>query len=111
MRRAALLLVGAVAFTAAVALLVSPFGPVAARSEQAVGVVIRVDSAGLADVRGFVLRTADGTELRFTLGRLENGDRFPPGHLAEHAATAAPIRVSYHLEGGTRVVTRLEDAS
>jgi hypothetical protein len=74
------------------------------------GVVVHIDSAGLADVKGFDLRLADGTVLAFTLGPLENGAAFPPGHLAEHEATGASVRVSYRVADGIPVVYRLEDA-
>ena len=74
------------------------------------GVVVHVDSAGLADVKGFDLRLPDGTVLAFTLGPLENGAQFAPGHLAEHQATGAPVRVSYRVVNGIPVVYRLEDA-
>ena len=74
------------------------------------GVVIKVDATGLTDVRGFTLRRSDGLAFDFTIGRLENGAEFPPGHLAEHMASSSPVRVFFHLEGGLRVVTRLEDA-
>ena len=74
------------------------------------GVVVAVDSSGLADVRGFTLRQAGGETMTFSLGELENGDHFPPGHLAEHQATAEPVRVWYRMEGDERFAVRLEDA-
>jgi hypothetical protein len=77
-----------------------------------VGVVIGVDSAGLADVRGFVLRLTDGATVTLKLGPLENATEFSPSHLSEHEATSEPIRAFYRLdETGTPVVYRLEDAS
>ena len=74
------------------------------------GVVVHVDSAGLADVKGFDLRLPDGTTLGFSLGPLENGAQFAPGHLTEHVATGAPVRVFYRITSGIPVVYRLEDA-
>ncbi len=44
------------------------------------------------------------------IGTLENGDEFPPGHLAEHLAAAAPILVYFRVQDGKLVVYRLEDA-
>jgi hypothetical protein len=76
-----------------------------------VGVVTKVDSTGLASVSGFRLRLRDGSSLALRIGTLENGDEFPPGHLAEHLATAAPVRVFFRAEGGDLVVYRIEDAS
>jgi hypothetical protein len=74
------------------------------------GVVIAVDSAGLSQVKGFTLRLSDGSEQAFVLGTLENGTEFPPGHLKEHAVSAAPVRVFFRAEGGDLVVYRIEDA-
>jgi hypothetical protein len=76
-----------------------------------VGVVVKVDSSGLSSVTGFEVRVAGGTTISFRIGVLENGDVFPPGHLAEHLATAAPVRVFFRVEGADLVVYRIEDAS
>ena len=99
----------------AVAVAAAVFGPsagdpAAAQGEQAVGIVSSIDSEGLTNVRGFTLLTPDGRELEFTIGTLENGAQFPPGHLAEHQALASPIRVWYRTEGGSLVAFRLEDS-
>ena len=75
-----------------------------------VGVVIDVDAVSLTEVRAFTIRTPDGRTVVFRVGPLENGTEFPPGHLAEHAATATPIRVTYREEGGELVAFRLDDA-
>jgi hypothetical protein len=76
----------------------------------AVGIVVGIDSHGLGDVRSFTLRTGDGETLTFGLAELQNGVEFPPGHLAEHQATAQPVKVLYRDEGGTLQALRLEDA-
>jgi hypothetical protein len=73
------------------------------------GVLVKIDSQGLTKVRGFTLRTESGEELPFTLGTLENGAEFPPGHLAEHMSTSSPVRVFFRDEGGKLVVYRIED--
>ena len=73
------------------------------------GVLVRIDSSGLAAVAGFDLRLDDGRVLSFRIGTLENGDVFPPGHLAEHLATSAPVRVYFRVSGTDLVVYRLED--
>jgi len=75
------------------------------------GVVVRVDSTGIGDVRGFTLRLAGGATLNMTLGTLENAAQFAPGHLAEHQATATPVRVYFVVTSGVPLVYRLEDAS
>ncbi len=100
--------VGVVAFVSGGA--GSPATTVPPDAQEAVGVVTSIESEGLADVRGFTLRQRDGAELEFTIGRLENGAEFPPGHLAEHQATVTAIRVFYRDEGDARVVFRMEDA-
>ena len=79
-------------------------------SDEAVGIVTAIDSEGLTAVRSFTLRTPDGTEQVYLIGTLENGNVFPPGHLAEHQSFATPIRVWYRTENGDRVAFRLEDA-
>jgi hypothetical protein len=78
--------------------------------QSMVGVVVSVDARSLGDVRGFQLRRADGVVVDFRLGQLENAASFPPGHLAEHQATAAPVRVYYRTEGDQLFAIRLEDA-
>jgi hypothetical protein len=109
----ALVLVVVVAITAGAALLLSdtsmldPDGPSDTASVE--GVIVGVDSAGLSDVRGFTLRQMGGETLQFRLGELENPTEFPPGHLAEHQATAEPVRVWYRMEGAERFAVRLED--
>ena len=110
----ALALVLVVAATGGAAILLgggggSPDGG-SASAPSVIGVIVGVDSEGLDKVRGFSVRTADGTTLAFTIGTLENGVTFPPGHLVEHQATAQPVRVWYRTEGETRVAIRLEDA-
>jgi hypothetical protein len=85
--------------------------PVAAAVTSPVdGVLTHIEAAGLSKVTGFTLRLATGREIRFRIGVLENGDQFPPGHLAEHLATSAPIRVWFRPVGPDLVVYRLEDA-
>jgi hypothetical protein len=74
------------------------------------GVITSIDSTGLTQVHGFTLRTDSGADLTFVIGKLENGDEFPVGHLTEHMAAAAPVLVSFKVEGGKLVVYRLEDA-
>lgn len=81
-----------------------------ADAPSVVGVIVGVQSEGLDKVRGFSLRTQDGATLTFTIGILENGASFPPGHLVEHQATAQAVRVWYRIEGATKVAIRLEDA-
>jgi hypothetical protein len=88
--------------------LIDPDGP--ADTKRVEGVIVAVDSSGLAEVRGFTLRRPGGETLEFRLGELENAVEFPPGHLAEHQATAQPVTVVYRVEGTERFAVRLEDA-
>lgn len=74
------------------------------------GVLTDITSAGLSQVSAFRIRLADGTELSFRIGVLENGAEFPPGHLAEHLASSLPVRVFFRVEGADLVVYRIEDA-
>jgi hypothetical protein len=109
-----LVLVAIIAVTGGAALVLSDtslFDPDGPPDTVAVeGVVVAVDASGLADVRGFTLRRPGGEQLDFLLGELENADQFPPGHLAEHQATAEPVVVYYRMEGDERFAVRLEDA-
>ena len=81
-----------------------------ASAPSVVGVIVGVESEGIDRVRGFDLRTGDGATIAFTLGDLENGVTFPPGHLVEHQATAQAVRVWYVTEGEAKVAIRVEDA-
>jgi hypothetical protein len=74
------------------------------------GVITSVDSQGLDKVKGFTLRTNGGLTLTFVLGKLDNPTEFPPGHLAEHQASSAPVFVWFKEENGNLVVYHLEDA-
>ena len=87
---------------------VSTSGP--SGTTAVVGVVVGVDSAGLGEVRGFTLRQVGGALIEFRLAELENAVQFPPGHLAEHQATAQPVRVWYRQDGATRFAIRIDDA-
>ncbi|MFL5779042.1 MAG: hypothetical protein ACJ761_08885 [Chloroflexota bacterium] len=101
-----LLIVGALAMAGRSA----PSGSLAPDVAQLDGVVVGVESQGLDRVGAFTLRAADGRTIRFRIGVLENGAQFPPGHLAEHQATAQKVRVTYRTEGSDLVAYRLEDA-
>ena len=77
----------------------------------ATGVVTAVDQPSLTDVRGFTLRTANGTELVFSIRDLELTDgAFPANHLREHMAKASPVKVDFATNGDDRIATRLTDA-
>jgi len=99
---------GAAAFLLGGSSLIDPGAPADATAVD--GVIVAVRSEGLDRVNGFDLRTIDRGTLAFTLGDLENGAEFPPGHLVEHQATAQPVRVWFRTEAGDRVAIRLEDA-
>jgi hypothetical protein len=74
------------------------------------GVVVGVNSTGLANVTSFTLRTNDGRTLEFGLSDLGDGTAFPPGHLGEHVANSVPVRVWYRESGGRLDALWLEDA-
>ena len=103
-----------VILTAVAAVLLSETGIVdpdrPAGTTDMTGVVVGVDSSGLADVRGFTLRRAGGELVEFSLRALTNATEFPPGHLAEHQATAEPVRVWWRMDGDERLAIVLEDA-
>jgi len=77
----------------------------------ATGIVIAVDQASVATVRSFTLRTNDGREQVFSVGKLDLSDNaFPANHLREHMALAEPVNVAYQSEGAALVAIRLTDA-
>jgi hypothetical protein len=110
----ALLFAAVVVITGVAALLLSetstPNPDAPPGTTAVVGVIVGVDSQGLGDVRGFTLRREGGELLEFDLSQLESGAEFPPGHLAEHQATATPVRVWYRDDGGVLLAIRVEDA-
>lgn len=80
-------------------------------TQTARGVVVAVDAPTATEVRGFTLRTNDGSILTFRIGRLEiTGAAFPAAHLRDHLRSLSPIIVVYRLENGERVAVRLADA-
>lgn len=78
---------------------------------QETGIVIAIESAGLARVDGFTLRTADGRVLDFSTTGMRFSAGFPPQHLAEHRMLAEPVRVTWQERDGVNQVVRLDDAS
>ena len=105
---AVIVIAGAVAFVQGSA--PSPSGP-PTELPTMVGVVVGVESGGLGDVRSFTLRGEGGSLTTLSLARLGNPTEFPPGHLAEHQATADPIRVFYAFDGTAYDAIWLQDAS
>ncbi len=101
---------GAAVSSSTSAPITSPAPTVPVPDSPVTGVVIAVDSAGLSKVSGFTIRLADGTELALSIGELENGAEFPPGHLSEHMVSAEPVRAFFRPEGDALVVYRIEDA-
>ena len=74
------------------------------------GIVVAVEATSLSDVSGFSIRTSDGRTVDFRIGRLENAATFPPGHLAEHKVSLAPVVVTYVRDARANVAVRIEDA-
>ena len=75
------------------------------------GIVIAIDSKGLAQVDGFTLRKADGTEMTFdTTDTRFDASGFPPQHLQEHRALGLPVKVTYQVRDGVDHVVKLQDA-
>lgn len=85
--------------------------PASAPSSPVEGIVVKIDTSGLNDFRGFQLRLDSGHVVPFTLGRLENAVDFPPSHLPEHMAASDRLRVTFTGEGAALVVRRIDHAS
>ena len=90
------------------------FPVVACRGAEEVmsGIVVKVDSGGVGQVRGFTLLSEDGALTAFVVdgGVPFDGGAFPPDHLWEHMAMVEGIAVAYRTEGDRRIVLRLTDA-
>ena len=79
--------------------------------QTASGVVLKVNGTSLSQIDSFVLRTADGQVITFTVGPIAfDQSSFPPEHLREHQQLATPVKVTYRMDGDTRVAIKLEDA-
>jgi hypothetical protein len=74
------------------------------------GIVVSVEATSLSAVQGFSIRTVDGRTVDFRIVSLENAATFPPGHLAEHKVSLAPVRVTYVDRNGAHEAVRIEDA-
>ncbi|HSO28971.1 MAG TPA: hypothetical protein VLS28_03655 [Candidatus Sulfomarinibacteraceae bacterium] len=103
--RRAVPFVAVIALIAIVAVVAS-----APATSTATGVVVAVDSRSLTDVDSFTIRTPEGEVIDFTVGALQNGAEFPPGHLVEHIASGVPVVVTYRDGADGRVAIRIVDA-
>lgn len=93
----------------AVSLLATACGPT---PRTVAGFVVEVKSTSLTQIDSFTLRTPEGEQLVFRVGRLElDGGAFPAGHLREHMALGQAVAVVYREENGERVASRLTDAT
>ena len=78
-------------------------------SSPVTGVVVEVRGGTGFTVDSFLLRTREGKDIDFHVGRQDPGG-FDPPHMRAHQATTAPVRVTFHPEGAALVATKLEDA-
>jgi hypothetical protein len=74
------------------------------------GIVVAVDGSGPASVDRVTVRSADGRQLTFEVGRLDLANGLPAAHLREHLVSGAPIVIDYVVEGGRNVALRYNDA-
>ena len=107
-RRLIVLLVVAAAVVAIVVAAATVLGGPGRKVET--GIVVAVRATSLSNVQGFTIRTADGRTIDFRMGTIENPTQFPPGHLAEHKVSLAPVRVTYVDTANGPTAVRLEDA-
>jgi hypothetical protein len=95
-------------FVLAFALVAGCNGP---QSQVVTGVVLTVDQPSAGNVDGFTLRLCDGQVLTFTVGVVDQDEgAFPPEHLTEHQRTAEPAKITYKVQNGQNVATKLQDA-
>ncbi|CAN5770996.1 hypothetical protein BH24CHL5_BH24CHL5_11470 [soil metagenome] len=77
----------------------------------ATGIVIAVDGPGAAQVERFSLRTDQGEQIEFSVGRLDLREGgLPAPHLREHLVSGVPITVEYKIDDGRHVALRYVDA-
>lgn len=74
------------------------------------GIVVAVDGTGPASVDAVTVRSSDGRQLTFEVGRLDLANGLPAAHLREHLVSSAPIVIDYVVEGGRNVALRYNDA-
>jgi hypothetical protein len=81
------------------------------QSQVVQGVVLTVDQPSAGNVDGFTLRPCDGQVMTFTVGVVDQDEgAFPPEHLTEHQRTAEPAKITYKVQDGKNVATKLQDA-
>jgi hypothetical protein len=76
-------------------------------SNDLTGVVVKVQSLGLGNVRSFTLRS-EGRNYRIFIGP-DAKLAFPPAHLSEHLATAQPVHVRTERRHGDLFALFIED--
>lgn len=107
-RRLLVLVVIAIAVVAVVFGATTIFGGPDRKVET--GTVVSVTATSLSAVEGFSIQTRDGRTVDFRIERLDNAAKFPPGHLAEHKVSLAPVRVTYVDRDGSHFAVAIEDA-
>ena len=86
-------------------------GACSSSSLTATGVVIQVTGTSPSAISSFLLHTADNQVLTFVVGPVTfDQTSFPPEHLREHQALAAPVTVTYQVQDGKNVAIKLADA-
>jgi hypothetical protein len=86
-------------------------GGCSSSSLTATGVVIQVTGTSPSAISSFLLHTADNQVLTFVVGPVTFDQKsFPPEHLREHQALAAPVTVTYQVQDGQNVAIKLADA-
>ena len=110
----AMLFAAIVVLTAVAAILLSETGVVdpdrPAGTTDVTGVVVGVDSSGLADVRGFTLRLAGGELVEFSLRALTNGPSSRPATSPSTRRRPNRSASGGGWTGADRLAIRLEDA-
>ncbi|MDQ3915542.1 MAG: hypothetical protein M3323_09495 [Actinomycetota bacterium] len=75
---------------------------------EVTGVLLDVDSEGVADVTSFTLKDGDETYEIFIADDVDYG--FPLGHLSEHLSTGDPVRVPLEERDGKLYALSIDDA-
>lgn len=77
-------------------------------SFTATGVIVKIDSEGIGKVRGFTLKTSEGT-LEVSIDP-DVAYEFPLDHLHEHLAASEPVECKLERRDGKLYAVTIEDA-
>jgi hypothetical protein len=83
------------------------------KTMTATGIIFDVQAPSLTQLDGFTLHTDDDKTLTFKIAPEANQqdpqNGFVAGHLRTHALASTRVRITYRVENGELLATRIED--